>query len=82
MPKNLKFPPSVEIKRTIAAVTRAGIEIGSIEIHPTKITIHPRNVTDERLGAYDLWKLSEGQDTQLVKHADEESVGLPRKPRG
>lgn len=33
MPNNPKFPGSVEIKRVIAAASRAGIEIGSIEIH-------------------------------------------------
>ena len=30
MPSNFKFPPSVEIKRAIAAAIRAGVEIGSI----------------------------------------------------
>ena len=42
MPSNSKFPPTVEIKRVIAAAVRAGIEIGSIEIHPDKIIITER----------------------------------------
>ena len=42
MPSHPSFPGSVEIKRVIAAAIRAGIEIGTIEIHPRKIIIHPR----------------------------------------
>ena len=82
MPSHLKFPPSVEIKRAIAAAIKAGIEIGSIEIHPRKIKIHPRNPTDEiapQLSAYDLWKISEHENTDRVKHTDEKSVALPNK---
>jgi hypothetical protein len=82
MPSNLKFPPSVEIKRAIAAAIRAGVEIGSIEIHPRKITIHPREENAPALSPYDLWKISEGRDSSLVRHTDEESDALPRKPRG
>ena len=80
MPTNLKFPPSVEIKRVIAAVTRVCIEIASIEIHPRKIIIHPKS--DEStpvLGDYDHWKMSEGQDTSRVRHADEEFDARPGK---
>lgn len=82
MPNNPKFPPSVEIKRVIAAASRAGIEIGSIEIQSDKITIHRRDPTDaEGLSEYDLWKMSRRQDTDRVKHAVEESDALPKKPR-
>jgi hypothetical protein len=73
MPNNPKFPSSVEIKRVIAAAVRAGIEVGSIEIHPTKITIYPREKDAPTLSDYDLWKLSEGRDTSRVKHTDEQS---------
>lgn len=82
MPSNLKFPPSVEIKRVLAAARRAGIEIGSIEIHADKITINPKDPTEPELGAYDLWKMSLGENTERVKHTDTESDALPRKPRG
>ena len=83
MPSHLKFPASAEIKRVIAAAMRAGIEIGSIEIHSDKINIHPRDPTDARgLGEYDVWKLSCRQDTDRVKHVDEESDALPKKPKG
>jgi hypothetical protein len=58
---NLKFPPSVEIKRAIAAAERAGIEIGSIEIHPRKIIITARDPTDDnsREPTYAEWKASQ-----------------------
>lgn len=82
MPNNPKFPGSVEIKRVIAAVNRAGIEIGSIEIQPRKIIIHPREDNEPALDAYDLWKMSQGQNTDRVKNAVQESDALPRKPRG
>jgi hypothetical protein len=73
MPNNPKFPPSVEIKRVIAAAIRAGIEIGSIEIQPGKITIRPREKSAPAISDYDLWKMSEGRDTDLVRHTDEQS---------
>ena len=73
MPSNLKFPPSVEVKRLIAAAIRAGIEIGSIEIHPEKIVIHPKEKNAPPISDYDLWKMSEGHDTSLVRHTDGES---------
>lgn len=82
MPSNLKFPPTVEIKRAIAAAIRAGIEIGSIEIHADKIILHPKDPAEPELGAYDMWKMSLGENTERVRHAEEESVSLPRKPRG
>ena len=81
MPSNLKFPASAEIKRVIAAAARAGIEIGSIEIHLDKITIHPRDREDVRgLSDYDLWKMSQREDTARVRHVDEESDALPKNP--
>ena len=82
MPSNLKFPPSVEIKRVLAAARRAGIEIGSIEVYADKIIIHPTGPSEPELGAYDLWKMSLGENTERVKHSDSESDALPRKPRG
>jgi hypothetical protein len=82
VPSNPKFPPTVEIKRVIAAAIRAGIEIGSIEIHASKITIRPKDHTDAPgLSEYDVWKLSERRNTDRVKHVSEQSDALPRKPR-
>jgi hypothetical protein len=76
MTPNQKFPKSVEIKRVIAAAIRAGIDIGSIEIHSDKIIIQPREKNAPAISDYDLWKMSEGQDTSLVRHTDKES-GAP-----
>ena len=76
-----KFPGSVEIKRVIAAASRAGIEIGSIEIQPRKIIIHPKEEGAPPISDYDLWKISEGRDSSLVRHTDKESGALPKKPR-
>ena len=73
MPSNLKFPPSVEVKRLIAAAIRAGIEIGSIEIHPEKIVIRPKEKNAPPMSDYDVWKMSEGHDTSRVQHIDEQS---------
>jgi hypothetical protein len=81
MPSNLKFPSTVEIKRVIAAAIRAGVEIGSIEIHPRKITIQPREGNEPEISAYDLWKMSEGRDSSRIRHTDEESGALPKKSR-
>jgi hypothetical protein len=81
MPSNSKFPPTVEIKRVIAAAMRAGIEIGSIEIHPRKITICSREGNAPEVTEYDIWKMSQGQDTQRVTHAVKESDALPKKPK-
>lgn len=54
---NMKFPPTVEIKRAIAAAIRAGIEIGSIEIEPQKITIYPqKSAADPTDAEYAQWK--------------------------
>ena len=73
MSNNLKFPPSVEVKRVIAAAIRAGIEIGSIEIHPEKIVIHPKEENAPPITDYDIWKMSQGHDTSRVRHTDGES---------
>lgn len=81
MPNNPKFPGSVEIKRVIAAAIRAGIEIGRIEIHPNKIVIHPREENAPEISDYDIWKLSQGSDTDRVKNAVEDSDALPTKPK-
>lgn len=57
MPNNLKFPPTVEIKRAIAAATRAGIEIGSVEIEPRRITIRAKAPVEEKdESEYARWK--------------------------
>ena len=82
MPSNPKFPSSVEIKRVIAAASRAGIEIGSIEIHLDKITIHSRDPADPQgLSEYDLWKLEHRQATDRVKLVEQESDALTKKPK-
>lgn len=82
MPSNPKFPSSLEIKRVIAAASRAGVEIGSIEIHADKITIRSRDPADlQGLTEYDLWKMSRGEDTDRVKHVDKQSDALPGKQR-
>lgn len=85
MPTPLKFPPTVEIKRSIAAAMNAGIEIQSIEIHPRKITIHARSSGDDnspKLSPYELWKLSEGRQTSRLKRSERESGALDDKTRG
>ena len=72
MTSSLKFPPTFEIKRAIAAAMRAGIQIESIDIRPQGITIHVRDRRDENaegVTAYDLWKISQGADTSRVRHS-------------
>jgi hypothetical protein len=82
MTSNPKLPPSAEIKRVIAAASRAGIQIGSIEIHSDKITIHSRDAADPQgLSEYDLWKMGQGQLTDRVKLVGSESDALPMKPK-
>jgi len=81
MPSNHRFPPSIEIKRVITAALRAGIEIGSIEIHPRKITIYPTAMNAAPITDYDVWKMNEGHETHHVRHADKQSDALPKKPR-
>ena len=58
---NIKFPPSVEIKRAIAAAERAGIRIGSIEIHPRKIIIFAAKPGEEKPKdqTYAEWKAAQ-----------------------
>ena len=58
MPQNVKFPPSVEIKRAIAAAERAGVQIGSVEIEPGKIVIFAKDATDDKphKETYAEWK--------------------------
>jgi hypothetical protein len=82
MPSNQKFPSSVEIKRVIAAALRAGIEIGSIEIHRRKITINTKEKDTPPISDYDIWKISEGRDSSLVLHKDENSDALSNKTKG
>ncbi|WP_430446598.1 hypothetical protein [Sphingorhabdus contaminans] len=61
MSNNMKFPPSVEIKRAIAAAERAGIQIRSIEIQPRKIVIVARDSTEEepKRQTYAEWKVAQ-----------------------
>lgn len=61
MPQDLKFPPTVEIKRAIAAAERAGIQIGSVEIQPRKIIIIARATAEEkpREQTYSEWKAAQ-----------------------
>ena len=56
---SLLFPPSVEIKRAIAAAERTGIQISSIEIHPRKIIIIAINPADKepKQQTYSEWKV-------------------------
>jgi hypothetical protein len=82
MPTSLKFPPSVEIKRAIAAAIRAGIEIGSIEIHRSKIIIRSREKNAPQITDYDLWKINEGRDSSRVRHTAKDSDALPDKSKG
>ena len=58
---DVKFPPAAEIKRAIAAAKRAGIQIGSIEIHPRKIIIVARdpNLEQPKDLTYAEWKASQ-----------------------
>lgn len=55
---DVKFPPSVEIKRAIAAAERAGIRVKSIEIHPRKIIIFTIDPAEEKptKETYAEWK--------------------------
>ncbi len=48
------FPKSPEIKRILKAAKDAGVTIGSVDIRPDGITIHPQ----AKVGSspYDLWK--------------------------
>lgn len=68
MRSELKFPPSVEIKRAIAAVARAGIVIGRIEIESKKVTVYAVQAEGAAsISAYDQWKLFDGL-THQTKH--------------
>lgn len=62
MPQDIKFPPTVEIKRAIAAAERAGVQIGSVEVHPRKIIIIARGPTDDepKKQTYSEWKTAQG----------------------
>lgn len=81
MPSNLKFPSTVEIKRVLAAAMRGGVEIGTVEIHPRKIIIHPKAEGASSIDAYELWKMAQGKATDRVKLVDEESDALAAKPK-
>ena len=66
MPHNVKFPPSVEIKRAIAAAERAGIQIGSVEIQSRKIIIVARVTFEEKPTqlTYLQWKQLHGAKSE------------------
>ena len=70
MPGNLKFPPSTEIKRAIAAAERAGIRISSIEIHPRKIIILAKERAEQPTKelSYAEWKAKEKLQATLPKN--------------
>lgn len=70
---SLKFPPTVEIKRAIAAVERAGVQISIVEIHPRKIVIHAVTKDETKISPYDLWTQSEGGRKHLGAKADKKS---------
>jgi hypothetical protein len=81
---NLKFPPSVEIKRAIAAAQNAGIAISLIEIHPRKIVIYASGRGDDQapeISAYEVWKMSQGKDTSRIGQSVEKTDALQRKSR-
>jgi len=61
MANEIKFPPSVEIKRAIAAAERAGILISTVEIQPRKIIITARNPADDEPKSltYSEWKAAQ-----------------------
>lgn len=81
MARNPKFPNSVEIKRVIAAAGRAGVEIGSIEIHPSKMIIHPRAKDAPPITDYDLWKMIKDRQNKRAR-LGRKTDALPKKPRG
>jgi hypothetical protein len=61
------------ISEVIAAAIRGGIEIGSIDIQPFKITIHSREKTASEITDCDIWKMSQSQDTRRVRHSVKEA---------
>lgn len=68
-PKPKKFPPSPEIKRVLSAAMSIGIEIGEIEVEPTRIRIRVPHVADGRTPvdvAFDLWKASQNTSTEDI----------------
>ncbi len=58
---DVKFPPTVEIKRAIAAAERAGVRVKSIEIHPRKIIIFAVDQNEEKPKelTYSEWKAAQ-----------------------
>ena len=61
---DLKFPPSVEIKRVIAAAERAGLLIASVEIHSRKIIISALDptATEPAKQTYAAWKVAHSKE--------------------
>jgi len=54
------YPTTPEIKRLIAAVQRAGVPIGTIEIEPARIRIFTSSpALPDRLTPFDLWQMQE-----------------------
>ncbi|MFW2445814.1 hypothetical protein [Sulfitobacter sp.] len=54
------YPTTPEIKRLIAAVQRASVPIGTIEIEPARIRIFTSNqMSPDRLTPFDLWQMQE-----------------------
>lgn len=55
----VKFPPSTEVKRMIAAVKKAGLEIGSVDIRADGVTIYPPSKSEAGMTAYEKWKAAD-----------------------
>lgn len=54
------YPPTPDLKRLIAAVQKAGVPIGTIEIEPARIRIYTTNqAAPDQLTPYDLWQMEE-----------------------
>ena len=66
MPTSNLYPTSPEIKRLIAAVQRAGVPIGTIEIEPARIRIFTSSpALPDRLTPFDLWQMEEAAKKEV-----------------
>lgn len=60
------YPTAPEIKRLIAAVQRAGVAIGTIEIEPARIRIFTSSpALPDRLTPFDLWQMEEATKKEV-----------------
>ncbi len=57
MPADVKFPSTPEIKRVLLTLAKIGVDMGSVEVEPRKITVHPppapAYVVSKPLSAYE-----------------------------